>query len=60
MEDRLRGAGALDGVYIVSHGAMRATGDTDPDGRLYRMVRDVVGTGIRTLTSANVRRSRRG
>lgn len=43
MEGRLRAAGALDGVYIVSHGAMRATEDYDPDARLYKMVRDVIG-----------------
>ncbi len=33
----------LDGVYISNHGAMTSTGSLDPDGELFRMVRDVVG-----------------
>ena len=33
----------LDAVYISNHGAMTSTGSLDPDGELFRMVRDVVG-----------------
>ena len=54
MEGRLKSAGELDGVYIVSHGAMRATEDWDPDGRLYKMVRDVVGSEIPMIATLDL------
>lgn len=46
MRGYLEEAGPLDGVYVASHGAMRATEDWDPDATMYAMVRDVVGPDI--------------
>jgi microcystin degradation protein MlrC len=46
MRGYLEQAGPLDGVYVASHGAMRATGDWDPDATMYAMVRDVVGPDV--------------
>lgn len=46
MRRRLVAAGPLDGVYVNSHGAMRATGSFDPDGDLYEMIRGVVGDEV--------------
>jgi microcystin degradation protein MlrC len=43
MHRRLQAAGPLDGVYISNHGGMTSTGTPDPDGLLYKMVRDTVG-----------------
>lgn len=47
LEDRLiaglRRAGKLDGVYLCLHGAMGALGIVDPETRLVRAVRSVVG-----------------
>src|SRR5690606_23033433 len=39
----LRGAGALDGLFLSLHGAMRADGCVDPETELLRAVRAVVG-----------------
>jgi len=54
MRQYLRDAGPLDGVYIASHGAMRATGDWDPDGSIYQMVRDVVGDQIPLIATLDL------
>lgn len=54
MEARLRAAQPLDGVYIVNHGAMTSTEDHDPDGQLYRMVRDVVGPGVPVVATVDL------
>lgn len=54
MEGYLRAAGELDGVYVVSHGAMRATGDFDPDARVYAMIRDVVGHGVPLIATLDL------
>ncbi len=43
MERRLREALPVDAVYISNHGAMVATSSMDPDGDLFRMVRETVG-----------------
>jgi microcystin degradation protein MlrC len=47
LEDRLisglRRAGHLDGVYLCLHGAMGARGIADPETRLVRAVRSVIG-----------------
>ncbi len=43
IERRLRDAGPVDGVFIANHGAMTATGGTDPDGEMYARVREFVG-----------------
>ena len=42
----LRGAGALDGVFVVSHGAGLATASDDPDGDLFALIRGEVGPDV--------------
>ncbi|MCL4744369.1 MAG: M81 family metallopeptidase [Burkholderiaceae bacterium] len=42
----LRAAGALDGVFVVSHGAALATGSDDPDGDLFAAIRRQVGPDV--------------
>jgi microcystin degradation protein MlrC len=42
-ETGLRGAGRLDGVYCVLHGAGLTTEDHDPEGTLLALVRRIVG-----------------
>jgi microcystin degradation protein MlrC len=54
MEGYLRAAGDLDGVYVVSHGAMRATAEFDPDARVYEMVRDVVGNDVPLIATLDL------
>ena len=54
MEGYLREAGKLDGVYIVSHGAMRATDDVDPDGKLYNMVRGIIGSDVPLIATLDL------
>ncbi|MEK9671379.1 MAG: M81 family metallopeptidase [Rhodospirillaceae bacterium] len=51
---RLKAAGDLDGVYIVSHGAMRAEHEYDPDGYLYGRIRDVVGYDIPLIATLDL------
>ncbi len=51
---RLSDAGPLDGVYIASHGAMRATGDWDPDGTLYELVREKVGPDVPIIATLDL------
>jgi microcystin degradation protein MlrC len=41
--ERLRAAGAIDGMYLCLHGAMGAHGISDPETRLIRSVRSVIG-----------------
>jgi microcystin degradation protein MlrC len=41
--DGLRRAGPLDGAYLCLHGAMGARGVVDPESRLLRAVRGVIG-----------------
>jgi microcystin degradation protein MlrC len=43
MQTLLDAAGPLEGVYVCNHGAMTATGDTDPDGKIYALARMAVG-----------------
>jgi microcystin degradation protein MlrC len=45
-ESDLRGAGDLDGVYCVLHGAGLTVNDHDPEGTLLAMVRRVVGDKV--------------
>ena len=33
----------LDGIFVSNHGAMTATGGTDPDGEIYALAREIVG-----------------
>lgn len=57
----LRAAGRLDGVYLCLHGAMGALGIADPESRLLRSVREVIG-GVPLVVShdlhANLTRAR--
>ena len=50
-EQGLRGAGALDGVYCVLHGAGLTTEDHDPEGTLLTMLRAVVGPDVPVVAS---------
>ncbi|MBL8325045.1 MAG: M81 family metallopeptidase [Rubrivivax sp.] len=42
----LRDAGALDGVFVVAHGAALATVSDDPDGDLLELIRRRVGPAV--------------
>ena len=42
----LSSAGALDGVFVVSHGAALCTGSDDPDGDLFTLIRERVRPGV--------------
>jgi microcystin degradation protein MlrC len=44
MRERLRDSGPLDAIYISNHGAMISTKDSDPDGELYALAREAVGS----------------
>lgn len=44
--DRLGQAGDVDAVYFCAHGGMTATGEDDPDGRLWAAVRRQVGPDV--------------
>ncbi len=50
-EADLRGAGALDGVYCVLHGAGLTTNDHDPEGTLLALVRRIVGSDVPVAAS---------
>lgn len=39
-------AGRVDGVFIANHGAMTATQDSDPDGTMFRHIRQIVGPDV--------------
>ena len=45
MKTMLAAAGPLDGIFVSNHGAMTATGGTDPDGEIYALAREAVGNG---------------
>ncbi|MCY4373343.1 MAG: M81 family metallopeptidase, partial [Spirochaetaceae bacterium] len=44
--DAIRGAGPLDGLLLVTHGAMVTEADDDGTGRLYAAVRELVGPDL--------------
>lgn len=46
IDDGLKSAGVLDGVFVVSHGAALSTGSDDPDGDLFALIRRRVGPGV--------------
>jgi microcystin degradation protein MlrC len=50
-EQRLRGAGRLDGVYCVLHGAGVTTGNHDPEGTILALVRRIVGPDVPVVAS---------
>ncbi len=45
MRSLLAAAGPLDGIYVCNHGAMVATADFDPDGKVYALARATLGPG---------------
>ena len=44
----------VDAVYISNHGAMVSTGSFDPDGELYRMVRNSVGPDVPVVATVDL------
>ncbi len=50
----LAGRLPVDAVYISSHGAMVSTGMSDPDGALYRMVRELVGDATPVVATVDL------
>lgn len=50
----MRDAGAVDGVYVVLHGAGLTTEDDDPEGTLLQMVRDSVGPDVPVVASLDL------
>lgn len=54
MRRRLAAAGKLDAVYNTNHGAMTSTGTPDPDGMLYRMIRDTVGKDVAVVATVDL------
>jgi microcystin degradation protein MlrC len=50
-ERELRGAGELDAVYCVMHGAGLTTEDHDPEGTILTMVRGIVGPDVRIVAT---------
>ena len=61
MEDRLRAALPVDGVFLSLHGAASATVEVDPDGVLLARLRAVVGPDVPVIATldlhANVSRA---
>jgi len=47
----LREAGAVDGVYVVLHGAGLTTEDDDSEGTLLGLVREIVGSDVPVVAS---------
>lgn len=54
MRERLASALPVDGVYIAEHGAAAATGDPDPDGTLFAMVRATVGADVPVIATLDL------
>lgn len=46
LEQRLRAAAPLDGVFVSSHGAALASAEDDPDGVLFERIRACVGPRV--------------
>lgn len=54
MRQRLRTAGPLDAVFLSQHGAATATGDIDPDGTVFRAVREIVGPDVPVVATLDL------
>lgn len=54
IERELSAASALDGVYILNHGAMTTTDEEDPDGLLYRAIRRAVGPHVPVVATVDL------
>lgn len=50
----LRDAGPVDGVFLSQHGAAIATVDIDPDGTVFRAVREIVGPDVPILATLDL------
>ncbi len=51
---RLKAAGPLDGIFLSQHGAADATGDVDPDGTIFRRVREAVGPTLPVVATLDL------
>jgi microcystin degradation protein MlrC len=54
IEERLRAALPVDGVYIQAHGACRGTVDLDPEGTLFAAVRAIVGRKVPVVSTLDL------
>ncbi len=54
VEDRLRAALPVDGVYIQAHGACRGTVDLDSEGTLFAAVRAIVGPQVPVVATLDL------
>jgi len=54
MARRLRAAMPVDGVFFSAHGAMTSTENTDPDGELFEMVRDIIGPDVPMIATLDL------
>ena len=54
MRQRLEAAMPLDGVYFGQHGAAVSTEIPDPDGVLFRMARDIVGSDVPVVSTLDL------
>ena len=51
---RLRSSGPVDAVYVANHGAMVATGSSDPDGDMLSRLRAAVGPGVAIIATLDL------
>src|SRR5829696_4024852 len=54
VEERLRAALPVEGVYIQAHGACRGTLDLDPEGTLFAAVRAIVGPEVPVVATLDL------
>ncbi len=54
MRTLLRAAGPVDAVFLSEHGAASATVEADPDGVVFKAVRDIVGPGVPILATLDL------
>lgn len=54
MRQLLRTAGPVDAVFLSQHGAATATVDIDPDGTVFRAVREIVGPAVPVVATLDL------
>lgn len=54
MRQLLRAAGPVDAVFLSQHGAATATVDIDPDGTVFRAVREIVGPDVPVVATLDL------
>jgi microcystin degradation protein MlrC len=54
LRHHLRDAGPVDAVFLSQHGAATATVDVDPDGTIFRAVRDIVGPDVPVIATLDL------